>query len=130
MKLLKYLYIHYFSFRYDGYYLDNPKPYTDYVAGGNKRTGVIHWAYLFSVDGIAKRKRKESKDGTIAFKKEDFENCYSGEFTLNGDFVNIVFDKGQKWELKKTFQVNGNQLICIESNSAAGTDEAYQFHNW
>ncbi|HBG69281.1 MAG: hypothetical protein A2W93_02225 [Bacteroidetes bacterium GWF2_43_63] len=116
--------------KYDGYYLAVPTPYTDYVAGSNKRTGFIHWAYFFNANGIVKRKRKESKNGKVAFKKEDFESAISGEFILNGDFVNIIFDKGQKWELKKSFRVKEIQLICVESNSAAGIDEIYQFHNW
>lgn len=116
--------------KYDGYYLGVPKPYTDYVAGSNNRTGFIHWAYLFNANGIVKRKRKESKDGKVSFKKEDFGSAYSGEFVLNGDFVNIIFDKGQKWELKKIFKAKENQLICVESNSAEGSGEIYQFHNW
>ncbi len=116
--------------KYDGYYLDVPVPYTDYVAGSNKRTGVIHWAYLFIANGIVKRKRKESKDGTITFEEEDFESAHSGIFTLNGNFINIIFDKGQEWELKKTFKVIGNQMICVKSNSVQGTNEIYQFHNW
>jgi hypothetical protein len=116
--------------RLDGYYLDTPTHYVDYVAGNNKRAGLVHSAYLFSEDNIVKRLKKESRNEIEPFNQEDFLNAYCGEFSLNEDYLSIVFDKGEKWELKKKFKISGDQIVCVESNSAAGTDEICQFHQW
>jgi hypothetical protein len=43
--------------RHDGYYLGTP--YEDYVAGNNKRTEIIHWAYTFLENDIVKLNSKD-----------------------------------------------------------------------
>jgi hypothetical protein len=116
--------------RNDGYYLGGPNPYVDYVAGENKRTGVVYWAYLFLDNGVAKRKSKETKTGVVSFNKDDFENAYSAEYTLKGEFLDVVFDKNQKWELRMKFRISGDQIINIETNSATGTGHVYEFKKW
>ena len=72
--------------KHNGYYLGAPNLYVDYVAGDNKRTGVIRWAYLFLDTGVVKRKNKETKDGIVAFKSEDFENAYYGRVYVKRRF--------------------------------------------
>ena len=116
--------------KHNGYYLGTPNLYVDYVTGDNKRTGVIRWAYLFLDTGVVKRKNNETKDGIVAFKREDFENAYAGEYTLKEDFIYAVFDKEEQWELKIVYKINGNQIISVESNGATGAGQIYQFHEW
>jgi hypothetical protein len=116
--------------KHNGYYLGTPNPYVDYVAGDNKRTGIIHWAYLFLDNGVVKRRSKETKDGIVTFKREDFENAYAGEYTLKEDFLYAAFDKEQQWELRTTYKIIGNQIISVESNGATGPGQIYQFHEW
>ena len=116
--------------KHDGYYLGAPSSYIDYVAGNNKRTGIIHSAYLFTENGVVKRRSKETKDEIVGFTKEDFENAHSGEYTTKEDFLYVIFDKNQKWEVRITFKLNEDQMVCIESNTVAGAGQIYEFHKF
>ncbi len=114
----------------NGYYLTAPNPYIDYVAGDNIRTGIFHSAYMFQENGIVKFGSKETKDGTVAFRKEDFENSLTGTYVLRKDFLELVFDENKKWEVRIIFKINGDQLENVKSNSGGGIGQIYQFQKW
>jgi len=110
--------------------MDTPTSYTDFVAGGNEISGIIYWAYLFLENNTVKLSSKEIKDGVATFKKEDFEKSINGEYSVQEDILNVVFDKNQKWEVRIKFKVDRNQLTNVESNTAGGTGQIYNFNEW
>lgn len=114
--------------RHDGYYLSAPTSYVDHVAGGNQRTGLIHTAFLFLDNGVVKRQTMESKSTLIFFERKDFEEGYPGEYIIKGNLLQVVFGKGQDWELRTTYEISENLITSIESNSASGIGQAYEFH--
>lgn len=120
--------------KYEGYYylvFPAPKPYVDYVAGNNKRSGVFHNAILFFKNGIVSRASKKTDDIIpVIFNKEDFNDAYPGAFFLEEDILTIFFNKGQMWEVKSVFKIIDNQIICIETNSVSGPGNIYQYQTW
>lgn len=116
--------------KHNGYYLNKPISYTDYVVGGYKITGIIHTAYLFLEDGKVLISSKEVRENNLVFDREDFDKNHSGEYYIEKNYVSIIFDKNKEWELKKKFEISNNYLICIESNSASSENEDLKFIAW
>ena len=108
--------------RSNGYYLKPTNKYKDAISG-TEMVGFIHWAYLFLDRGIVKRMRKETSDGIASFKKEDFKEAYAGEYSIVGDVLTVIFDKGDKWEVKESFTIkSGREFV--------NGNQKFLFHEW
>ena len=57
----------------NGYYLDKPKYYEDFVTGGNIRNGFCHNAYRFFDNRYFFLGTKYNKSISVKFEEKDFD---------------------------------------------------------
>ncbi len=93
---------------HNGYYLSTPYHYEDWH-GGVKIERLNYKAFYFTDDGIVYKKGKKN---TTEFNHEDFIlNGTKGEFTFTGNMIDYVFNKGQRFEVRRQLTILDIDLL-------------------
>lgn len=100
----------------NGYYSVPPKPFHDAVSGYEFK-GYMHFGYWFLGDGVVIRCSKSSQNVIEDFSKEEFNLSKPGEYSISENKLEVIFDKGLKWEYREVFDILSNNEFENEIRS-------------
>lgn len=106
----------------NGYYLDNPKFYEDYV-GGNKSSGFSHFAFCFFENGSFLTGSKHEDSSLTEFIKDDFDHQRNHKYFIHGSTITLIFDYDKEWSDEYTMKIYNVNTLCNK-------DSIMTFHKW
>ena len=99
----------------NGYYLDSPKYYEDYV-GGNKRTGFCHNSYKFNDDGSFYIGTIYNNSQTVKFKKSDFDILTKNKYKVKGAELILTFNYDKEWQHTNFLKIDDKKSIIDDKH--------------
>ncbi|MEJ8800486.1 hypothetical protein [Pontibacter sp. H249] len=102
----------------DGYYLSDGHEHINWHAG-LKFESINYIAFWFKKNNVV---NYAAKDGIAVFDKSEFAS--EGEYELIGDKVKVYINRGNKFEVKRTFIVIQKGQVMDEN------DEIYDYKYW
>lgn len=96
----------------NGYYLDEPRYYEDFI-GGNKVSGYHHYGYYFKNNEDFLIGYKKSKETEEFFKIEDFVETQKNKYEIiDNNKIKLIFNYDKEWQHEHTlFIKNKNSII-------------------
>lgn len=91
-----------------GYYLSAPFYYEDWQ-GGIKIERLNYLAFYFDNEGKVYRKGK--KNTTIYSKNDFIKHGAKGEYSIKGNTIEYIFQKGQEFEIRRQLKIHGMDLL-------------------
>lgn len=107
-------------------YISDSRLISDYAPSGIEIKRIAYTVLKFFNNNIVKRKSIHLEENEkLDLSLIDFKDSHIGEYLLNNNLVQLIFDKGKDWELKETFIVEELELICIETNASQTLKQVY-----
>lgn len=108
----------------NGYYIDLPRYYEDYVAG-NKVFGYHHYAFYFKNNGdfLISYKNNKSKLEE-SFTKKDFLEDQKNQYEIIGiDKLKLIFNYDKEWKHEHILKI-------LDETSIKDEDRILNFKMW